>query len=57
MGEHERIVKTTTVFASRELAESRIEKFVAKILAQRMMDPDQSIEVEVIPYEVIYDDS
>lgn len=50
----ERTVETTTVFASREIAESRIEKFVASLLAQKMMDPEQSIEVEVILHEIIY---
>lgn len=49
-----RVITTTTVFATEALAKSRKEAFVAKILERFMLDGKSSIEVKVIPHEVIY---
>lgn len=52
VGECQRTVETTTCFASRELADSRIEAFRAKLLeCEAFSEP---ITITVVAHEIIY---
>ena len=54
LGDYPRTIKTSTCFATKELAESRIEKFRASIIANMQLC-EKGIEIKVIPHEVIYE--
>ena len=47
------IKRTTTVFASHQLAESRAEKFKQIVRGQLKVDPDYPIQIQVFQMEVI----
>ena len=48
-----RTIESTTCFATKELAEGRIEKFRATLVANSMLC--EPIEIKIIPHEIIYD--
>ena len=48
-----RMITSSTVFMTRELAESRIEKFRRLCVEKQMLTDDYSITVTVCPLEVI----
>jgi len=52
VGECPRTVESTNCFATRELAERRIENFRTALLDHSMMV--EPITIEVIPHEVVY---
>lgn len=52
-GKPDKIKRTTTVFGSREVAESRIEVFKSKIRQIEQERDDYPIEVEVVALELI----
>ena len=52
IGECPRTVETSTCFSSRELANSRVEQFRAKLLEREMFS--EPITITVVAHEIIY---